>query len=78
MHVDTEAVQQLYEEHVIREHKGSFELLKVRSFFAPTDILLMLIVGIIDGVSNCFYKDVPNNRDLEINLTTPNLPADMK
>ena len=59
------------------EHRRTLEMMKVISHILPDEMFLNLGAGLIDGVPNCLYSDVPNE-ELEANLAIYNLPGAMK
>jgi len=75
--MDTEAVQRFCGGRWMGEHRRTLEMMKVMSHILPEDMFLGLGAGLIDGVPNCLYGDVPNE-ELQTNLATENLPGAMK
>ena len=59
------------------EYQRTLEMMKVMSHILPDEICLGLGAGLLDGVLNCLYGDVPN-KELEPNISTDNLPGAMK
>lgn len=56
------------------EHQQTLEMMKVMTHILPDDMFLVLGAGLIDGVPNCVYGNVPHEK-LQANLDTDNLPA---
>jgi hypothetical protein len=75
--MDTEAVQRFCGGRWMGEHRRTLEMMKVMSHILPDEMFLGLGAGLIDGVPNCLYGDVPNE-ELQVNLATENLPGAMK
>ena len=75
--MDTEAVQRFCGGRRMNEHRRTLEMMKVTSHIMPTDKYLALGAGIIDGVPNFLYGDVPAS-ELESNIASPNLPSARK
>ena len=75
--MDTEAVQRFCGGRWLGEHRRTLEMLKVMTHILPDEMFLGLGAGLIDGVPNCMYGDVPNE-ELMANLATENLPGAMR
>lgn len=75
--MDTKAVQRFCGGRQMNEHHCNLQMLKVMSHIIPTDHFLTLGAGLVNGVPNFLYGNVPLSK-LESNLLTPNLPTATK